>query len=97
MRPTVVVALFLQKLVEPPEFHPAQVLEQPAHRCPGRNERATGIRIGKTGNLAHHNVSVVVEKSLQNGTLAGRLLVTTIGALGFCHAREASTARCPCD
>ena len=93
MRTTVVVASFLHELLEPAVFRPAQVLDQPAHGCRRRDERAAGIGIGKTGNLTHHDVSIVVEESLQCGALADYLLLATIGTLRFCHDGEASTAR----
>jgi hypothetical protein len=37
VRTTVVVAAFLQKLFEPAVLRPAQVLDQPADRCPSRS------------------------------------------------------------
>ena len=72
-------------------------LSSPPTDVPDCDEWAAGIGIGKTGNLAHHNVSVVVEECLQRGTLAFRLVFTTIGTLCFWHDREASTAGLPGD
>jgi hypothetical protein len=46
---TVVIASFLQKLIEPPVFRPTQVLDQPAHGCRQRDELAAGIGIGQAG------------------------------------------------
>ena len=51
-----------------------------------------GVGIGEPGNLARHNVPVVVEERFQRGTFAADLLLAAIGALRFCHDREASTA-----
>ena len=55
-------SLALQELIEPAVFGPTQVLDQPAHGCRRRHEAAAGIGIGETGNLAHQDVSIVVEE-----------------------------------
>src|ERR1700761_7680903 len=90
VRATVVVASPLQKLIEPAVLSPTQVLDQPAHGCRRRDEPAAGIGIRQTGNLAHHDVSIVVEKRLQRGALIDYAMHTTIRTLRFCHDGEAS-------
>jgi hypothetical protein len=42
VRATVVVASFLQKLIEPAAFGPTQVLDQRAHGCRRRHEAGAG-------------------------------------------------------
>ncbi len=62
MGATVVVASFLQKLLEPAVFRPAQVLDQPADSGWRRDEPAARIGVGQMGDLAHDDVSIVVEE-----------------------------------
>jgi hypothetical protein len=62
VRAPIVVASFLQELLEPAVFRPTQMLDQPADGRRRRDEAAAGIAVGESGNLAHHDVSIVVEK-----------------------------------